>query len=155
METKKCRKCHTDIPSEAKKCSQCQSDQRNWFIRNPIKSILLFIFIGIPFLSGVFGIGGDKQENTNTSQTTGLETVLGTYVVDGNLGDGLDTMDITLWKSYEDREMVAQVPNGSEVGLLERRTIGDILYKSEGGYQYCKVRYQNHIGWFDCAWIER
>lgn len=49
-ETKKCRECQVDIPIKAIKCSECKSDQRSWIIRNPIKSILLFLFIIIPFV---------------------------------------------------------------------------------------------------------
>ncbi len=34
--TKKCKSCQTDIDVKAKKCPNCQADQRNWIARHPI-----------------------------------------------------------------------------------------------------------------------
>ncbi len=70
--TKKCRQCQTDISYMAQKCPHCQSDLRNWFVRHPILTIILALFVGIPFLSGIIsGLTGSKNIiDTKTAQQT-------------------------------------------------------------------------------------
>ena len=66
---KKCKSCQKEIDSKAKKCPYCQTDQRNWFVRHPILSVLL-ILIAFGLIAS---IGGNKNSNTattsNNSQT--------------------------------------------------------------------------------------
>lgn len=67
METKKCSQCTKDIPKNAKKCPECQSDLRSWFSRHPIITVLLFVFIVLPFLSWVISWITTPIENSNSS----------------------------------------------------------------------------------------
>jgi len=53
---KKCKSCQSEIDAKAKKCPHCQADQRNWFIRHPILTVLLVFFI-----LGIIGAAGGKQ----------------------------------------------------------------------------------------------
>lgn len=53
-DTKKCKFCISDIPSEAKRCPQCHADLRLWRKRNPLLVIvilLVVIWIPVSFLS--------------------------------------------------------------------------------------------------------
>lgn len=46
--TKKCKSCQSEIDAKAKKCPQCQTDLRNWFVRHKILSgIGIIVIIGI------------------------------------------------------------------------------------------------------------
>ena len=72
MENKQCIQCTKEIPKKAKKCPECQSDLRSWFSRHPIITLLLIIFIGLPFLSGVIlWVSTWWTENTVNLSTTG------------------------------------------------------------------------------------
>jgi hypothetical protein len=43
---KKCNECQSDIPKKAKRCPSCTADQRSWFSRHPIVTVLgLVIFV--------------------------------------------------------------------------------------------------------------
>ena len=64
-ETKKCPACAETIKAEAKKCPKCQKDLRNWFVRHWIISSLLFIFVWIPFISGILYNPNIEENNQN------------------------------------------------------------------------------------------
>ncbi len=59
---KKCKSCQQEIDPKATKCPHCQTDQRNWFRRHPIWSVILALFI-----LGIFGsiIGGTANKGTS------------------------------------------------------------------------------------------
>ena len=62
---KKCKSCQSEIDAKAKKCPHCQADQRNWFIRHPILTVLLVFFI-----LGIIGAAGGKQTSINEATTS-------------------------------------------------------------------------------------
>lgn len=153
--TKQCRYCTTDISTKAKRCPQCQGDLRNWFARNPFKTFLLLIFFVIPVIYSTFSdLSSARNEQANSAQDTeqrATETVLGVYTAEDDLG----ATQINLFNSYEDRTLVTSFESGTEVELLERRIIGDESFNDgQGGYEYCKVRYETYRGWLDCAWLK-
>ena len=68
---KKCKSCQSEIDDKAKKCPKCQADQRNWFAKHKIITIIFaFILIGI-----ISGSGGNKANNSNTSSPSVSETI--------------------------------------------------------------------------------
>jgi hypothetical protein len=62
---KKCKNCQSEIDQKARKCPYCQSDQRNWFGRHPILTILLGIFVF--FISIAMFSGNPQSDSTNNS----------------------------------------------------------------------------------------
>lgn len=67
---KKCKACKKEIDQKANKCPYCQTDQRNWFIRHKLLTVILvLILIGMISTSSS---GGSK--NTTTIKTTKTET---------------------------------------------------------------------------------
>ncbi len=66
---KKCKSCQKEIDKKAKKCPHCQTDQRNWFARHPIITIILVLIV-----IGMIGSSGNKG-NVNTQSTTKNNTV--------------------------------------------------------------------------------
>lgn len=72
---KKCKGCQKEIDAKATKCPHCQTDQRNWFMRHKVLTVLgaiiaLFILIGIIAASG----GGSKDSTSTTAGSNGTKT---------------------------------------------------------------------------------
>ncbi len=72
---KKCKGCQKEIDAKATKCPHCQTDQRSWFMRHKILSVLgaiiaFFILIGIIAASG----GGSKDSSNTTASPNGTKT---------------------------------------------------------------------------------
>ena len=65
MQTKQCKECLSDIPKKAKKCSQCSSDQRNYFQKHPIITIFIIIFF-LPVVVIMTLASSDTGTATNT-----------------------------------------------------------------------------------------
>lgn len=66
---KKCKSCQTEIDSKASKCPHCQADQRNWFAKHKILTVILaLILIGIVSSSGNKG-GSSNSSNSNSTKT--------------------------------------------------------------------------------------
>lgn len=70
---KKCKGCQKEIDAKASKCPHCQTDQRSWFMRHKVLTVLggiigFFILIGI-----IAATGGDDSssgsENGSTKDT--------------------------------------------------------------------------------------
>jgi hypothetical protein len=66
---KKCKSCQTEIDDKAKKCPNCKSDQRNWFIRHKILSAI-FVLILLGVVGGALGGGSSKNSSSNSSNGT-------------------------------------------------------------------------------------
>lgn len=79
IKMKKCKSCQKEIDPKATKCPYCQTDQRSWFMKHPILTVILALFI-IGLFSAATKSGsksdGQKigetnpvsQSSTNTSQ---------------------------------------------------------------------------------------
>jgi hypothetical protein len=61
--TKICPQCQSEISALAKKCPHCQSDQRNFFKRHPIVSVLLLI-AGVGLITSIISTSGSTPVNT-------------------------------------------------------------------------------------------
>lgn len=70
---KKCKSCQTEIDNKAKKCPHCQSDQRNWFLRHKILTVILVIIV-----FAIFNNASDKKNvsinNTDESNSKTQDT---------------------------------------------------------------------------------
>lgn len=68
---KTCKSCQKQIDEKAKKCPHCRADQRNWFRRHPILTVLLVLVV-----IGIIGsIGGSKNSsNTQTANNNAQAT---------------------------------------------------------------------------------
>lgn len=73
---KKCKDCQSDIPKNAKRCPNCTADQRSWFSRHPILTILgLIIFVPIMIASlDTSETPASSTASNNTSSDTGQNT---------------------------------------------------------------------------------
>ena len=67
---KKCKSCQKEIDPKAKKCPYCQTDQRNWFAKHPILTVLLVLFI----IGMISSAGSKKGGSTSTNSTPDATT---------------------------------------------------------------------------------
>lgn len=62
---KQCKSCKKEIDAKATKCPYCQTDQRGWFRRHPILTVIIVLI-----LLGIFGSSlGDKNKDIASSET--------------------------------------------------------------------------------------
>lgn len=117
---KKCKSCKAEIPSDAKKCSHCGTDQRGWLRRHPILTGLLVLFV-----IGFIGIAASGGESTSTSQptaqTTGAETRSAEpmKITAKELADAFDENQVSAEKTWGGKyvEFSAIVSNITDSGL--------------------------------------
>ena len=67
---KKCKSCKSEIDAKASKCPHCQTDQRGWFRRHPVWTVILaLIVIGI-----ISSAAGGSKTSTNSSGSSTAQT---------------------------------------------------------------------------------
>lgn len=64
IKLKKCKSCQKEIDEKATKCPHCQSDQRNWFRKHPVLTVILALIV-----LGVVASSGSNKDTSNTSST--------------------------------------------------------------------------------------
>lgn len=102
---KKCKSCQTEIDSKAKKCPHCQADQRNWFVKHKIITVILVLV-----LIGVIS-GGAKGNNTTTDSSTSSNKTTNTntpkpspiIVKTDTLIDALKENELNASNTYKDK----------------------------------------------------
>jgi len=101
---KKCKSCKAEIPNDAKKCSHCSTDQRNWFVRHKILTgILVLIVIGIIGSAS----GGSKNTPSPSNNSTATENKSEAQEVRYKVGDVFKTDKFKIIiNSAEERSIV-------------------------------------------------
>jgi len=62
---KKCKSCQSLIDNKAKKCPKCQTDQRNWFAKHPVITVILALIL-IGMMSG--GSKNNQAQKVGSTQ---------------------------------------------------------------------------------------
>ena len=70
---KKCKSCKSDIDAKASRCPHCQADQRGWFRRHPIWTIILIVVV-IGIISSAASGGSKTSTANNNSSSTETNT---------------------------------------------------------------------------------
>jgi hypothetical protein len=70
MALKECKECGQEISSSANKCPKCGKDQRNFFMRHKIISIM-----GLLIIFGFIGLlnGGGENSSTTVDKTISID----------------------------------------------------------------------------------
>lgn len=66
---KKCKSCQKEIDNKASKCPFCQTDQRIWFARHPILTVIIAIIL-IGAISGSSGSKNSTYQPSNSKTNT-------------------------------------------------------------------------------------
>jgi hypothetical protein len=67
LSTKQCKKCKGIIPQKAVSCQLCGADQRNWFLKHKIVSILLILIL-IVFPISRRNYNANKPQGINSNE---------------------------------------------------------------------------------------
>lgn len=82
MATKKCKYCQLEIDQKASVCPNCKKDLRNWFLRHPIWTVIIVLFlVGLvgsigKSSTGLYSISPNKQQpksSTTSSNVSGTQ----------------------------------------------------------------------------------
>jgi len=71
------------IDDKAKKCPKCQADQRNWFAKHPVITVILGIFL----LMAIFGSSKNKNNTTGTKLSSENKVVTSETLLSKNNPD--------------------------------------------------------------------
>lgn len=66
---KKCKACQTEIDSKATKCPHCQADQRGWFRKHPVITVIFVLIV-----LGMIGSAGTKKGGSTATTAPSTET---------------------------------------------------------------------------------
>jgi len=136
MKNKKCKYCQSDIDSKAKVCPNCKKDQRNWFLRHPIISFILFISILSLF---TMDSSGTNNPTNNSSQSTESATI-NTIKEDPKVPIKVNVFD--LGNAFEDNQIAAEKEwNGKYVEFSAQ--ISNI---TDGGISFYNVSSKEFLG---------
>ncbi len=110
---KTCKSCQTEIDSKAKKCPNCKSDQRNWFMKHKIMTAILALIV----IGGLASAGGGSKNTatTNTKKTAQTATVVDVKA----FGDEFDANKVAAESKYKDKlvQFTATLSNITNSGL--------------------------------------
>lgn len=121
---KKCKSCKMEIDSKATKCPHCQTDQRGWFRKHPVITvILLLIVVGIIASSGNKGDTSNSQpasSNTEVSADNVRPTeVLAEKVNVKDFADEFEANQVAAEAKWSGKliEFSAKISNITDTGL--------------------------------------
>jgi len=111
---KKCKACKSDIDEKATKCSKCGADQRGWFRKHPILTVILaLVVIGI--------IGGAKGGSKSSQQgsSSPAPTIVAEKISARQLADDFDENQVAAEAKWNGKsvEFSAKVTNITDSGL--------------------------------------
>lgn len=119
---KKCKSCQSEIDSKASKCPHCQADQRGWFRKHPILTVILVvILIGI-IGSTSGGNKGNSSVNESGNKTVGSETRVAPtpmIITARQLADDFDANQVLAEAKWNGKlvEFSAKISNITDSGL--------------------------------------
>ena len=142
---KKCKSCQSMIDDKAKKCPKCQADQRNWFAKHPVITVILGIFL----LMAIFGSSKNKNNTTGTKLSSENKVVTSETLLSKNNPDlkqiSMMTMDyvdqpLTMYVkaegcdyyNYEFREYILKNYTWEKAAFLTLETYKKVMNKERG-----------------------
>ncbi len=110
---KTCKSCQTEISEKANKCPNCKSDQRNWFMRHKILTVV-FALILISIISSAAG-----NKKTDVTAKTSAPDKTATVVDVKAFGDEFEANQVAAEAKYKDKyvQLSAPISNITDTGL--------------------------------------
>ncbi len=119
---KLCKACKSEIDPKATKCPKCGADQRIWFAKHPILTVILALVV-IGIIGG--GKGGSKSSQQGSSSPTPAPVAM--KITARQLADDFDTNQVAAEANWQDKlvEFSAKVTNITDSGI----SFGDVASK--------------------------
>lgn len=116
---KQCKACKSEIDPSATKCAKCGADQRNWFRKHPILTVILALFI----IGMVGSAGSSKNDNGNNSKqgtVSPTSAPVAEKISARQLVDDFDANQVAAEASWENKfvEFSAKITNITDSGIL-------------------------------------
>jgi hypothetical protein len=138
---KKCKACQTEIDSKATKCPHCQADQRGWFKKHPILTIILALFIlGI--------IGSASKGGSTTAGTTTTPTEEKKVAVSPKPIEYIKITASKLYAAYEENAIKADEMYKDK--MVEVSGLSGSISKDITNTMYVTIKTDNIIGSVQC-----
>ena len=102
MALKKCKECGKEISSSAKKCPSCGKDQRNWFVRHKVLTLIIIIFVVI----GIAEAGGSSTSDTASTSSSKSDTKVEKQTETAMTYEEVNTT--TFIKAFDDNQLSAE-----------------------------------------------
>ena len=113
---KLCKACKSEIDPKATKCPKCGADQRIWFRKHPILTIILVIIL-IGIIGNMGGNGKSGSKNSQTSSPTPIPVAM--KITARQLADDFDSNQVAAEVNWQDKlvEFSAKVSNITDSGI--------------------------------------
>jgi len=143
MENKKCKECKSDIPAKAKKCPNCGTNQRNWFMRHKILTTL-GILIVIVIATSASNSGpkkiGDNGQQLQSSQNQvfkiGDRVQMGNVIITVNkveFSNGITFINPAEGNKWLDVNLTIENTDSNQQYIT---TLGQMFVKDSDGNSY-------------------
>lgn len=113
---KKCKSCQTEIDSKAKKCPHCQADQRIWFAKHKILTVIIVIIV-FAIIGNMSGGKKGSSSITNNNDTKTIQTP--TTITAKELADDFEANQVSAEAKWDGKlvEFSAKITNITDYGL--------------------------------------
>jgi hypothetical protein len=113
---KTCKSCQTEIDAKATKCPNCKSDQRNWFMKHKIMSVLGALIV-IAILGSA--LGGNKDKTASNTGASSTPTPAPTVVDTKAFADEFNANQVAAENKYKGKsvQLTATITNITDSGL--------------------------------------
>ncbi len=132
---KQCKACKSEIDPSATKCAKCGADQRNWFRKHPILTVILALFV-----IGMIGSGGKSGEKSSQQASASPTSApIAEKISARQLADDFDENQVAAEAKWENKfvEFSAKITNITDSGI----SFSDIASKDFSFAQIsCKVK---------------
>ncbi len=135
---KQCKACKNEIDPKATKCAKCGADQRIWFAKHPILTVVIALFI----IGMIGSAGGNSKDGTNSTQQGSVSPTsapVAEKISARQLADDFDSNQVAAEATWENRliEFSAKITNITDSGI----SFSDIASKDFSFVQIsCRVK---------------
>lgn len=119
---KKCKSCQSEIDDKATKCPNCQADQRGWFRKHPILTVMLVLFAFIIIGSGSSGnknVSKNQNNNQSSTQENSKPSPVPMKITAREIADDFDANQVAAEEKWKDKliEFSGKISNITDTGL--------------------------------------
>lgn len=111
---KQCKACKSEIDPKATKCAKCGADQRGWFKKHPILTVIIALFV-----IGMIGSSKGGSKSSQQGSVSPTSAPIAEKISARQLADDFDENQVAAEAKWQDKlvEFSAKVTNITDSGL--------------------------------------